>query len=212
MSQERPEPPSGADSPEELVAHVTNNPSDWLLYLCHINGYVKEITYLEVKKLRLLDAATPAIQTPRPVSAATPSPPAEQPADSVPGSTVLALPVHSGSSHLSEKILDLKEFDGSRSDLRRFTQQIYGKITANADRFPTVTARLTYVAGRLTGKAYELILPKTRYGVPNFLDYLEMLAYLENAFGDPDRIQNAQNKLYQLKQRNQDFSTFFSEF
>ncbi|CAJ2506653.1 Uu.00g078390.m01.CDS01 [Anthostomella pinea] len=85
-------------------------------------------------------------------------------------------------------------------------------MTANADQFLTVTARLTYVAGRLTGKAYELILPKTRYGVPDFLDYPEMLAYLENAFGDPDRIQNAQNKLYQLKQRNQDFSTFFSEF
>jgi hypothetical protein len=49
---------------------------------------------------------------------------------------------------------------------------------------------LTYVAGRLTGKTYELILPKIRFGVPEFLDYLEMLAYLENAFGDPDRVQN----------------------
>ncbi|CAJ2504463.1 Uu.00g118570.m01.CDS01 [Anthostomella pinea] len=39
MSQERPEPPSRTDSPEELVAYVTNNPSDWLLYLRHINGY-----------------------------------------------------------------------------------------------------------------------------------------------------------------------------
>jgi hypothetical protein len=39
MSLERPEPPSGADSPEELVAHVTNNPSDWLMYLRYINGY-----------------------------------------------------------------------------------------------------------------------------------------------------------------------------
>ncbi|CAJ2507924.1 Uu.00g091100.m01.CDS01 [Anthostomella pinea] len=72
-------------------------------------------------------------------------------------------------------------------------------MTTNADRFLTVTAWLTYVAGRLTRKAYELILPKTRYGVPDFLDYPEMLAYLENAFGDPDRIQNTQNKLYQLK-------------
>ncbi|CAJ2503540.1 Uu.00g109340.m01.CDS01 [Anthostomella pinea] len=177
MSQERPEPPLGADSPEEL----------------------KEITHLEVEKLRLLDAATPAIQTPRPVLAATPSPLAEQSADSAPGSTALAPPVHSGSSYLSEKIPDPKEFDGSRSDLCQFTQQIYGKMTANADRFLTVTARLTYVTGRLTGKAYELILLKTRYRVLDFLDYPEMLAYLENAFGDPDRIQNAQNKLYQLK-------------
>lgn len=57
-------------------------------------------------------------------------------------------------------------------------------MTANTDRFPTATARLTYVAGRLTGKAYELILPKTRFGVPEFLDYPEMLTYLENAFGE----------------------------
>jgi hypothetical protein len=39
MSLERPEPPSEADSPKKLVAHVTNNPSDWLMYLRHINGY-----------------------------------------------------------------------------------------------------------------------------------------------------------------------------
>jgi hypothetical protein len=54
-------------------------------------------------------------------------------------------------------------------------------MKTNADRFPTAIARLTYVAGRLTGKAYELILPKIRYGVPDFLDYPEMLAYLEDA-------------------------------
>jgi hypothetical protein len=39
MLLERPEPPSGADSPEELVTHVTNNPSDWLMYLRYINSY-----------------------------------------------------------------------------------------------------------------------------------------------------------------------------
>jgi cell division septation protein DedD len=262
MSLERPEPPSGADSPEELVAHVTNNPSDWLMYLRYINGYAaalkkendlfriaesdhnatlqplrstvakqegiieyqktqykedtallrKEIAQLEVEKARLLDAAIPAVQIPRSAPADTPNTPAEQPADSAPRPTALAPSIHSGSSHLSEKIPNPNEFDGSRNDLRRFTQQIYGKMTANADRFPTAIARLTYVAGRLTGKAYELILPKTRFGVPEFLDYPEMLAYLENAFGDPDRVQNAQNKLYQLKQKNLDFSTFFSEF
>jgi hypothetical protein len=50
---------------------------------------------------------------------------------------------------------------------------------------------LTYVAGRLTEKAYELILPKTRFGVPEFLNYPEMLAYLKNAFENSNRVQNA---------------------
>jgi hypothetical protein len=39
MSLEWPEPSSEANSPEKLVAHVTNNPSDWLMYLRYINGY-----------------------------------------------------------------------------------------------------------------------------------------------------------------------------
>jgi hypothetical protein len=64
-------------------------------------------------------------------------------------------------------------------------------MTANINRFPTAIIRLTYVAGRLTGKAYELILPKIRFKVPKFLNYPKMLAYLENTFGNPDRVQNA---------------------
>jgi hypothetical protein len=35
---------------------------------------------------------------------------------------------------------------------------------------------------------------------------------MEEAFRDPDRVQNAQNVLYRLRQRNQDFSTFYAEF
>lgn len=116
------------------------------------------------------------------------------------------------STRLSERQPDPEKFDGSRSDLRRFTQQTYAKMTANADRYPTATSRLTYVAGRLTGKAYDLILPKTVFGVPGFTDYPQMLNYLENAFGDPDRVQNAQNRLYRLRQTHQDFSSYFSEF
>ncbi|KAI6777575.1 uncharacterized protein J7T54_004871 [Emericellopsis cladophorae] len=116
------------------------------------------------------------------------------------------------SSRLSEKLPDPDKFEGSRSDLRRFLHQVHAEMTANADRLPTTTSRLTYVAGRLTGKAYALILPRTVFGIPQFSDYPELLTYLENAFGDPDRVQNAQNRLHQLRQRHQDFSTYFSEF
>ena len=85
-------------------------------------------------------------------------------------------------------------------------------MNANADRFPLAINRMTYVAGRLTGSAYALMLPKIQYGIPQFVDYPLMLEYLEKAFGDPDRIQNAQNKLFHLRQRNLDFSAYFSEF
>ena len=116
------------------------------------------------------------------------------------------------STRLSERLPDPDKFDGNRRDLRRFTQQVYGKMSTNSDRFPTASNRLTYVGGRLTGKAYDLILPKIVKGVPQFGDYPQMLEYLEKAFGDPDLAQNAQNRLYNLKQRNQDFSVYFAEF
>jgi hypothetical protein len=67
-------------------------------------------------------------------------------------------------------------------------QQIYGKITANANRFSTAIASLIYVIERLIGKIYELILPKIRFKITEFLDYSEMLAYLKNAFKDFDRV------------------------
>jgi hypothetical protein len=161
----------------------------------------QEIKQLAVEKAQLAAAATPTVLNPAGnVPDASLRPPTSTPVS------------NSGSDRLSEKIPDPREFDGTRNDLRRFTQQIYGKMTANTDRFSNATARLTYVAGRLTGRAYELILPKTAFGIPQFIDYPELLEYLEKAFGDPDRVQNAQNKLFSLKQKAQDFSVYFSEF
>jgi hypothetical protein len=162
------------------------------------------------EKDKAIAMATPAVDTPR--STPIPSAPAEKltaPAMGTPASTA---PASSESSRVSERLPDPDKFEGDRKDLRRFSQQVYAKMTTNADRFPQPRDRLTYVAGRLRGRAYELILPKTRFGVPQFTDYPELLSYLESAFGDPDRVQNAQNELYRLKQRNLDFSVFLSEF
>jgi hypothetical protein len=38
------------------------------------------------------------------------------------------------------------------------------------------------------------------------------LNLIEEAFRDPNQVQNAQNVLYCLRQKNQDFSTFHAEF
>jgi predicted phage tail protein len=173
----------------------------------------KQITQLEVEKAQLIAATTgPTANTPQVNTTPISSTAAKAHADEVVRSAMPATALPSGNLSLSEKIPDPKEFDGTRGDLCRFIQQIHGKMTANADRFSTATACLTYVAGRLTGRAYELILPKTVLGIPQFTNYPELLEYLEKAFGDPDRMQNAQNKLFSLKQKAQDFSVYFSEF
>lgn len=169
----------------------------------------KTISRLEVEKDRLATAAAPAVLTPvAPPPAAT----AEAVADDPSRSAEVLTPPRSSTASLSERLPDPKEFDGTRSDLRRFVQQVYAKLETNRDRFPLAQQRLSYVAGRLSGKAYNHVLPKIKYGIPQFLDYPQMLEYLEQAFGDPDRTQNAQNKLFMWKQRNLDFTTYLSEF
>ena len=157
---------------------------------------------LELDVRRLSAAEIPANQ-PISTTSTPPTEPEIAPATTVSSATTV---------NLKEKQPDPKEFDGNRKDLRRFTQQIHGKMLVNGDRFPTATHRLVYVAGRLTGRAYDLILPKISHGIPMFADYTDLLAYLEQAFGDSDRVQNAQSKLFNLKQKNQEFSTYLAEF
>ena len=43
-------------------------------------------------------------------------------------------------------------------------------------------------------------------------DYQAILDILDRAFGDPNRVNNARDELFRLRQTNKDFSTFFAEF
>ena len=199
---------------QEQLAQIAVNKRDGVIHYQEdqLQKCQQRITQLEVEKAQLAIAAAPAVQTPYPTATPTPATAAEAYTDGPAGPTAPITAPPSRTTSLSEKIPDPKEFDGSRQDLPRFVQQVYGKMNANADRFPIATSRMTYVAGRLTGKAYALMLPKIKYGIPQFVDYPEMLEYLERAFGDPDRTQNAQNKLFQLRQKHLDFSTYYAEF
>lgn len=109
-------------------------------------------------------AALPTVRVLTPEVSQTP------PAERTPAPHLVTTPppvaASAASSRLSEKLPDPDKFEGNRPDLRRFLQQIHAKMTANADRFPTATSRLTYVAGTIAGKTYDLILPRTVFGVP----------------------------------------------
>lgn len=231
-----PQPPSTVSQAGELAAIVHQNPDAWFAYLQQCQNYMNDsqrtvahlesiVAYqkdelnqaletvgrLKLEKQQLTAAATPALFTP-PTASLNTAPTTETPPDNATKPAETATLPCPRSPIRSERLPDPDKFDGTRGDLRRFVAQIYGKLQTNEDRFPTAKARLTYVAGRLSGKAYELLLPKTLYGIPQFADYPALLEYLEIAFGDPDRVQNAQNKLYQLRQRNVDFSAYFAEF
>ena len=93
----------------------------------------QKITQLEIEKAQLVAAATPAVNTPQTVTVPASPAAAETHVDDLTRPATPATARRLGTSTLSEKIPDPKEFDGTRSDLRRFVQQIYGKMNANAD-------------------------------------------------------------------------------
>ncbi|VTO86832.1 unnamed protein product [Fusarium graminearum] len=116
------------------------------------------------------------------------------------------------SASLTERLPDPDKFEGNRNDLRRFVSQIHLKLKANHDRFPTALARMSYVTGRLSGRAYAQVLPHIKLGECQLPDYPDIIDLLERAFGDPNRINNARAELFRLRQTHKDFSTFFAEF
>jgi hypothetical protein len=71
---------------------------------------------------------------------------------------------------------------------------------------------MRYVVSRLTRKAFDLIVPYSNNGDFSLSDYPDIIDMLERAFSDADIVRLVRNKLYSLKQRNMEFSAFFSEF
>lgn len=149
------------------------------------------------------------MSTTPPASASTP---AEITQDTLPRATAFIVPEPSENSRLSEKLPDTDKFSGDSKDLNRFINQVYQKLTVNRDRFRTPVARMAYVTSRLSGTAYAQVAPRIRFGQCQFEDFEGILRLMEEAFGDPDRVQNAQNELFRLRQKNNDFSTFYAEF
>lgn len=138
--------------------------------------------------------------------------PAEDPTATRLGTTSPPATESAASTRLSEKLPDPDKFTGMRSDLRRFAAQIRQKLTTNRDRFPDPQSRMSYVTGRLAGTPYAQVLPYIVDGKCKLPDYEAVLSILENAYGDPNRVRNAQNALCLLRQKNQDFAPFLAEF
>lgn len=166
--------------------------------------------YLEAMKERdeALRLATPMVNTP----ARTPEPAAETPTVAPVGAPASIDPPSTSSARLSERLPDPDRFEGDRKDLRRFTSQIHEKMNVNHDRYPTPQSRMTYVTNRLKGGPYAQILPYIKKGICQLKDYEEILQILDRAFGDPNRVNNARNELFRLRQANKEFGMFFADF
>jgi hypothetical protein len=155
-------------------------------------------------------ASTPAVLPTPPVPQV--QTPAESGLDTTKGTPTPLDSSPSEHSQRSEKLPDPDKFSGDKKDLRRFTMQIRQKMDVNADRYNTAKSRLAYVQGRLTGVAYAQVSPYIQNVAHQPSDYEGILDILEQAFGDPNRINNARTELFRLRQTNKDFASFFAEF
>lgn len=114
---------------------------------------------------------------------------------------------------LSEKYPDPDYYEGNKHDLPRFKTHCRIKLNANADRYPTEASKVQYIQGRLKGKAYDQVYPHVRNdGTVDFDTAEKLLEYLESAFGDSDKVRNAQRSLLALRQKNRPFSEYYAEF
>lgn len=165
---------------------------------------------VEAEKTRAQSAATLAVNTPRSSSL---NPRAQEDTDRIQREREASPPtISSQAGSRTTKLPNPEKFDGTRSDLRRFVEQVYSKLKSNADHFPDPQSRMRYVAGLLHGRAFDLILPHSLQGDYSLSDYSDMLEMLEKAFGDADLARQARNKLFSLRQKNLEFSAYFAEF
>ena len=86
---------------------------------------------------------------------------------------------------------------------------MYGKMTADKDLMDTPKRRMVYVMNRVGGTAFSHLEPHAqRNATRPWKDSEKMLTYLEQVFGDLNRLKNAENKYLTLRQGNKDFNTF----
>ncbi|VTO92596.1 unnamed protein product [Fusarium graminearum] len=156
-----------------------------------------EIFEARLAERRALDATRPTVPTTRETPKTSTS--AEHRTAAPVGTTPPPSSRSAESTSLTERLPDPDKFEGDGNDLRRFVSQIHLKLKANHDRFLTPLARMSYVTGHLSGRAYAQVLPHIKLGECQLPDYPDIIDLLERAFGDPNRIDNARTKLFCLR-------------
>jgi len=72
---------------------------------------------------------------------------------------------------------------------------------------------MRYAFNRLRGVALGQILPHVQEdGMIGLKDLPAFIQLLEAAFGDPDRVATAERKMWEMKQKNREFSQYYAEF
>ncbi|KAL3704527.1 hypothetical protein TMatcc_008198 [Talaromyces marneffei ATCC 18224] len=113
----------------------------------------------------------------------------------------------------AEKVPNPDKFSGDRLKVDTFIAQLKNKFTADADKFPSERHMLSHAYALLDGNAATRMTPfMNATNDSRFTKMKEFYDLLERSFGITNKHEYALEQLKQLKQKNQEFVVYLSEF
>ena len=110
--------------------------------------------------------------------------------------------------HTMDKIQFPDKFDGTQSKLRAFTTQLRLKVVS----FPDEQSRLRLTINCLAGEAMDQVQQYVKADRVDLKNVEALIDILEEAFGNPNRVAEAEAKLCSLQQGNREFTSYYAEF
>jgi len=107
-----------------------------------------------------------------------------------------------------EEIPRPKEFDGTRSQLQAFIMQ----LRLHTATFTDEQAKLRLAVNCLTGDALDQARIYVQNDRVNLANLAAFITVMENAFGNPNRVAEAEYKLKTITQGSREFSAYHAEF
>ena len=100
------------------------------------------------------------------------------------------------------------KFDGTQSKLRAFVTHLRLKVAS----YPEEQTKLCIAVNCLTGQAMDLVQQYVRDDRVALDNLGALIDILDKAFGNPNRVSEAEAKLRSLQQGTRDFRSYYAEF
>ena len=107
-----------------------------------------------------------------------------------------------------ERIPMPEKFDGTRSKLRAFLIQLWLQVA----NYPNEQSKFRLAINCLTGDAMDQVQAYVENDKVNLEDLAALIKVLDTAFGNPNRVAEAESKLTTLQQGAREFVLYYAEF
>ena len=102
----------------------------------------------------------------------------------------------------------VEKFDSTRSKLRAFLTQLQLKVAT----YPNEQAKLQLAANCVMGDAMDQVQSYVENDKVNLANLAALIAILDTAFGNPNRVAKTESKLSTLQQGTREFALYYAEF